>query len=349
MTARNPDRHLARARIGVVIQHLSGKESLELAQLADRAGFHSIWVPEIYQNPFVLAAQMGGCTGRARIGTGVAGAFIRSPFGTANAAADVHEATEGRFILGLGTGTPDFLTTLHSCDYARPLSRMREYLEVLRTAWTYLEAGRSGEYLGDHYTFRPPPYNPWGGRGFRSGSIPLYLAAIRPRMLSMAGEAAEGALGFLQPPKYLEEHVRPIVALGARKAGRHPADIDIATEVICSISADRAEAIRRARIHVGMYVAHVLGDAVVAYYGVQRDQEEVRTAIAQRGITALQDATSDRLVEIFSLTGLPAEVRSQAAAYGTEPLLILDTPYAPFIAEEEARDAFRNAVDTFTK
>jgi len=78
----------------------------ELARLADNAGFRSLWDYESYRNPFVLHALTATATKRIQLGTGIAQAFIRSPFEAANAAADIDELSQGRAILGLAYAPP---------------------------------------------------------------------------------------------------------------------------------------------------------------------------------------------------------------------------------------------------
>src|SRR6516165_4123336 len=70
----------------------------DLARLADEAGFRSLWITEAYRNPFVLHAVTSATTSRIGLGTGIAEAFIRSPFEAANAAADVDELSHGRAV-----------------------------------------------------------------------------------------------------------------------------------------------------------------------------------------------------------------------------------------------------------
>ena len=322
----------------------------DLARLADEAGFRSLWITEAYRNPFVLHAVTSATTSRIGLGTGIAEAFIRSPFEAANAAADVDELSHGRAILGIGPGGPDWLEAFHSTDAADALSRMSEFVDVVRMTWDYFSGGAPPgmAYAGKYYRFQAPPVNPWGPRKLARPRIPIYLSAMRPLMLQLAGAKADGTLGYLHTPEFSRDHVKPNLAKGARRAGRDPMSVDYACLIVCSVSRDRAEARHRARLQVGIYVAVAISDVVVNFHGCQADQAAIRTAIAEGGIGAIENATSDRLVRLFAIAGTPDEARQQATRYQESiPHLILHPPYAPPLSPDATEDAFRNIVSTF--
>ena len=320
----------------------------ELARLADDAGFRSLWDYESYRNPFVLHAVTASATSRIQLGTGIAQAFIRTPFEAANAAADVDELSGGRAILGIGPGGPDWLEAFHSTDAANAVARMSEYVDVVRMTWDYFSGEEEPSYAGKYYRFQPPPVNPWGPRELARPRIPVYLSAMRAPMLQLAGEKADGTLGYLHTPEFADDYVKLELANGARKAGRDLADVDYACLVVCSIARDRADAVHRARHQVGIYVAVAITDVLVNFHGCQADQAAIRAAIAKGGMRAVEDATSDRLVELFSSTGTPDEARTQMTRYEDSiPHVILHPPYAPPLSADATEDAFRNIVATF--
>src|ERR1700757_3898667 len=93
----------------------------DYARWADDAGFDSIWDWELYRNPFAMLCIAALNSKRATLATGLAGAFPRSPFEFANAAADVDELSGGRMTVGIGTGVPEFLAAFHSQNFEKPL------------------------------------------------------------------------------------------------------------------------------------------------------------------------------------------------------------------------------------
>jgi probable F420-dependent oxidoreductase len=320
----------------------------ELAQLADEAGFDSLWDYEFFRNPFVIHATCAARTTRIHHATGIATACSRSPFEMANAAADIDELTGGRTIVGLATGGQMWTDVFNGADVEHPLPRMTEYLECLRAIWKHLGDGEPFSVEGKYHSAASPFFNPWGVRDMVRPQIPVYLSVVRPLMLRLAGEVADGWLGYLTTPKYLREVVHPNITRGAERAGRTLADIDLAALVLCSVSEDRDEALRRARINVGNYICFPGANPMVEFNGV----EEVRNAVAEKllaeGPTAF-DLIPEDVVKTFAICGTPDEGREQLAEFdGLLDHVVLHTPYVPPLEQADSEDCFRNTVAAFT-
>ena len=322
----------------------------EFARLADEAGFDSLWDYEFYRNPFITHARCAATTSRIRLCTGIAAACSRSPNEMANAAADVDELSGGRMVLGLSTGGAHWAEFYNGSDVDHPLPRIREYVDVVRKIWHHHATGEAFEHAGRFYRASSPPMNPWGLRTLARARIPIYVAGLREGMVRMAGEVADGLLGFVNTPEYLRDKVLPVVAEGARRANRDPAEVDVTALVLCSVSDDRQAAMRRARINVGMYVAYPVADAAVQHMGLAADRDAVVKALMAEGPACLERVTSDALVRAFSIAGTPAEGREQLAAYqAVLPHVVLHTPYVPPIGQADSEDAFRSMVRTFAR
>jgi alkanesulfonate monooxygenase SsuD/methylene tetrahydromethanopterin reductase-like flavin-dependent oxidoreductase (luciferase family) len=320
----------------------------EFAQLADAAGFDSVWSWELYKNPFAMLCTSALATDRATLGTGLAAAFCRSPFEAANAAADVDELSGGRMLLGLGTGLPEAQHGYHSVDTTGWVGRMREYIRCIRLGWQYLGTGEVEPFEGRHYRFVPPAGDPWGLRELARPTIPIYLAAHGPMMMQLAGEIADGWIATLTSPKWVRERVRPELEKGARKTSRDPSEVGIAVEVVCSVHPDRELAYRRAKVHIGFYCMHPLIDAVVELHGLEAERDAVRAAVMQRGLAALPD-TPDALVDALAIAGTPEEARQKLAEWQEEiPHIVFHTPYVPPLTADESEDIYRNIVAAFT-
>lgn len=335
-------------KIGVTVPSRSGPLSAVpgRACAAEAAGFDSLWVYELYRDPFSMLGACATATETAALGTGIAAAFSRSPFELANAALDVDELSSGRMMLGLGTGAPEILHGFHSADATRPVARMTEYLRALRLSWQYLLTGEAEPFDGNYYRFIPPPMNVFGLRTAPRDHIPVALAAMRPKMLELVGRTADGWLGYLASRRFVEQRVIPSIEQGARKAGRDPSSVELAAEIICSVSPDPAVALRRARIQVGTYLAHPVSDPVVAIEGLEVQQQALRVALMTNGPAALE-TTDERLVDAFSITGTPQDAAQQLSAYDHLDHIILHAPYVPPLEAEDTDDAYRNILATF--
>jgi alkanesulfonate monooxygenase SsuD/methylene tetrahydromethanopterin reductase-like flavin-dependent oxidoreductase (luciferase family) len=180
-------------------------------------------------------------------------------------------------------------------------------------------------------------------------SIPIYLGAVGPKMLSLVGEKADGWIGYLATPELVRDHVRPKISQGATDAGRDPSEIDLMLELICVISEDAELAMQRARKQVGFYVSHPSSDSIVAYAGMTDEVDQLRMGLATEGVEALEKA-SDGLVHTFSITGTPDQARARLAEWeGVVDHLVFHTPYVPPFTAEEGEDCYRNIVNTFRR
>jgi alkanesulfonate monooxygenase SsuD/methylene tetrahydromethanopterin reductase-like flavin-dependent oxidoreductase (luciferase family) len=319
----------------------------ELAGLADEAGFDSIWDYEFFRNPFVIHGICALSTSRIQHATGIATTCSRSPFEMANAAADIDELTGGRTVVGLATGGQMWTDVFNGANVEHPLSRLREYIECLRATWKHLGDGEPFSIEGKYHSAASPPFNPWGVRDMVRPQIPVYLSVVRPRMIQLAGEIGDGMLGYMTTPGYLRETVLPNLELGAAKAGRAREDVDLAALVICSVSEDREEAMRRARINVGNYICFPGADPMVQANGI----EEVRNAVAEKLVTegpGAFDLIPEDVVKIFAICGTPDEGREQLRQFeGLLDHVVLHTPYVPPLAAADSEDCFRNTVAAF--
>lgn len=319
--------------------------------MAEDAGFDSVWDYEFYRNPLVIHGMTAQVTSTIPLGTGLVTSAGRSPFVMANAAADVDEASGGRLILGVSTGAAAFTDLMNGSDSSRPAARTREYVNLLRRIWDWTagEGIDDGETIGgEFYKFTAPAINPFGRRPLARRRIPIYTAALRQTMARLGGEISDGVIGFMLPTRYLREVYLPNVEEGARKAGRTLADVDVASETVCSVSSDRAEAYRRARLQVGIYISHPVCAPLAEYMGLAADREACVEAMAARGPMALAETVSDDLVEAFSITGTPDECRSKLEQYREcLPHVLLHPPYMPVLTAEESADAYNNIISTF--
>jgi alkanesulfonate monooxygenase SsuD/methylene tetrahydromethanopterin reductase-like flavin-dependent oxidoreductase (luciferase family) len=271
----------------------------------------------------------------------------RTPFEMANAAADLDELTGGRAIIGLATGGAGWTDVYNGADVAHPLPRMREYVELLRAHWKHLGDGEPFAYEGRFYRAASPAFNPWGVRQMVRPQIPVYLSVVRPRMLQLAGEIGDGVLGYLQTPRYVEEVVLPNLAIGAEKAGRDVDEIDVTALLLCSVSEDREEAMRRARINVGNYICFPGAEPMVQFNGIADERDAIVQRLMTEGPAAF-DAIPEEIVRLFAICGTPEEGRDQLAEYaGLLTHTVLHTPYVPPLGQADSEDCFRQTVAAF--
>jgi F420-dependent oxidoreductase-like protein len=164
-------------------------------------------------------------TERIQLGSGIIQIGTRTPVAIAQAAITLSNLSQGRFLLGLGASGPQVIEGLHGIPHARPLTRMRETVEVVRGAFT----GEKISYSGSTYQIPLP-----GGEGkpMRLSAkaehpIPIYLATLSPKMLTLTGEIADGWLGTSFVPEGAAEAYFSHLDEGLARSGRGRRDLDI--------------------------------------------------------------------------------------------------------------------------
>ncbi len=244
-------------RLGVNLGYWGGgdeADNIELATEADRLGYAVAWAAEAYGSdaPTVLS-WVGARTTRIDLGAAVMQIPARSPAMTAMTAATLDSLSGGRFRLGLGVSGPQVSEGWHGVRFASPLGRTREYTDIVRMA---LERQRV-QYDGEHFTL-PLPDGP--GKALRltvhpvRPRIPLYLAAVGPRNLELAGEIADGWLAVFFAPEHAGDQLEA-VARGRRTAGLTLEGFDVVPTVPVVLDDD----LDRAAAAVAPYAALYLG------------------------------------------------------------------------------------------
>ncbi len=192
---------------------------------AENLGVDVAWSAEAWgMDAIAPLAFLAARTSKLKLGTGILQISARAPSMTAMTAMTMAAISDDRFILGLGVSGPQVVEGLHGVSFAHPISRMRETIEIVRRAF----AGERLEFHGEHFSLPRP-----GGEGKAlrlaqpaNPNIPIYLATLGPRSLELTGEVADGWLGTSFTPEHAEAFF-DYIAIGAKRAGRSLADLDL--------------------------------------------------------------------------------------------------------------------------
>lgn len=215
------------------------RETLEFVLEAEKLGLDVCWVAEAWGSdaPSVLGF-LAARTERMLLGSGIIQLGTRTPVAIAQAALTLAEVSENRFFLGLGASGPQVMEGLHGVPFARPLARMRETVEIIRSAM----AGEKVAHSGSAFQIPLPGGE---GRPMRLSStpnpdIPIYLATMSPKLLELTGEIADGWLGTSFVPEGSAAYFTHLDA-GLAKAGRERKEIDICEGAEVAFAADEDE------------------------------------------------------------------------------------------------------------
>lgn len=217
------------------------------ARRAEALGYDALAVPEAVHDGLLAAGAALAATQRLRVATSVLVAFPRSPMAVAHAAWDLQQSSGGRFELGLGTQVRGNIVGRYSTPWAPPVPRMREYVLALRAIFACWEEGTPLAFEGEHYRFtRMQPFFSPGPLG--TAPIPIWLGAVGPGMLALAGEVADGLVTHPThaAPRNLVEDIRPRLAAGAARAGRGAEQLGLVASPLVATGRD-PDAAARAR------------------------------------------------------------------------------------------------------
>jgi F420-dependent oxidoreductase-like protein len=211
-------------RLGLNIGYSGGGIELpmQLVEEAERVGYDSVWTAEAYGSDAVVPlAWIGARTSRIRLGTSIMQMSARTPAMTAMTAMTLDALSGGRFILGIGPSGPQVVEGWHGVAYGKPLTRTREYVNILRQIF---EREAPTTFQGEHYQL---PYTGPGASGLgkplksilRSRpDIPIYTAAISPNGVACSAEVADGLIPvWMDPGKF--DLLLPALEKGFKKAG----------------------------------------------------------------------------------------------------------------------------------
>jgi F420-dependent oxidoreductase-like protein len=228
-------------------------DHLAMAQEADRLGYAVVWAAEAYgsDSPSILS-WIAGQTERIDLGSAVMQIPARSPATTAMTAATIDALSGGRFRLGLGVSGPQVSEGWHGVRFGKPLARTREYVDIVKLAI----ARKPVQYAGAHYTL-PLPDGP--GKALRLGfhppreHIPIYLAAVGPKNLELAGEIADGWLAVFFAPDGAADQMDALRA-GRARAGLDMAGFDVVPSVPVVVGDDPASCAELVRWYAALYI-----------------------------------------------------------------------------------------------
>jgi F420-dependent oxidoreductase-like protein len=214
-------------------------DAVSQASGAFHRGVRHVWLGQRFDvDALTLAAVIAHAVPGLGVGTAVVPINPRHPLLVASAAQTAQAAARGNFSLGIGLGGNELEQRAFGIPAGREVARLREYLTVLRSV---LGDG-AVDFQGQELTARPP-LSPvvGGGRPF-----PIYVAAMGPRALQVAGELADGTLPYLAGPHTIEDFIAPTIAQAAADAGRPPPRIIASVPVAVTKNPDlaRAEAAR---------------------------------------------------------------------------------------------------------
>ncbi|MGH8928690.1 MAG: LLM class flavin-dependent oxidoreductase [Acidimicrobiia bacterium] len=264
-----------------------------IATAAEAAGFSTLWVPDHYflRDSFVALALAAEKTNHIRLGTAVASPLLRHPALLASSFATLQELSQGRAVVGIGTGGSEFPSQL-GLPISQPLALVRESVEIIRALLigaAQME-GRVFSTAGASLSWQPGP-------------APVYLAARGPRMLELAGQIADGVITHGLAPSHLDfAHAR--IKAGSAAAGRPGKGCSLCLMFDFELDDDRDAAFERLRRRCLFMVGGSYAEELISLYGLDPEQvRPIRAAVSRGDYETAVELITPTMVEAFAVTG----------------------------------------------
>ena len=279
-----------------------------VAQAAELAGFSAVFVAEGHGDALALCHPVAAATRSARVGTAIANAALRPPVLAAKTAAQLDHASGGRFILGLGVANT-VMNARFGLESHPPLAMIAEYVAVVRAVLGGSPDGHEGRvYRTGMVPLDSPPV--------RAG-LPVYLAALGPQMLELAGRIADGVILNLMSPAQAGEAARAVRA-AAQAAGRDPASVEVTCVVHCCLADGGAQAgvgAAAARAVVPRYVLHPVVPRLFGELDGGPSLRGVREKVLAGDRAGAADLVPQQVADGFVAYGGPDECLARVAEY----------------------------------
>lgn len=284
------------------------------AQAFEAAGYSGIQTAETGHDPFLPLSLAALHTRNVELITGIAVAFARTPMVLAHTAHDINFASQGRFVLGLGSQIRAHITKRFSMPWSHPAARMREFILALRAIWATWYEKEPLQFNGKFYThtLMTPFFSP---ANLEYGPPRVFLAAVGPLMTEVAGEVADGMIVHpFTTETYLREVSLPALERGWAKSGKKREDFDISYPVFVVTGRDEAE-LDRAKVatkqQLAFYGSTPAYKPVLDSIGAGELQPELNAMSKQGRWTEMGSLFTDDIMSAFAIVAEPQDIANQ--------------------------------------
>ncbi len=255
------------------------KTAATFAKEAEAAGFGALYFTEGGRTAYLSCVAAGLATEKIQIGTAVALAFTRSPMVTAQIAWELADATEGRFILGLGTQVKAHIERRYGMEFVPPGPRMKDYVLAVQACFDAFsgkaELNYEGEFL--NLSLLTPQWSPGP---ISHSHQPIFLSAVLPYMCRLVGSVADGIhIHPFHSYEYVSEKVLPEIEAGAKAVGRSRDDITLEIHTMTATGDSKKEIkanLEHARTMIAFYGSTPAYAPVFAHHGYDDMTKKLR-------------------------------------------------------------------------
>jgi len=296
--------------------------------------FHpdTIWIPETWgMENFAMLSQVSQKT-TSKIGSSIINIYSRSPTLIAMGAATVDTISNGRLVLGLGTSSLPIIENFHGYQFENPVSRMKEYVEIIRLALSGKQINYQGELfkLNNFSLLIKPPRN----------DIPIYLAAVNKKMVELAWEIGDGVIFYLRPLSELKETIQK---MQAKK------EIDTTCQIITCVSNDSEKAINRGKKTLAFYISvGKIYREFLASNGFEKETDEIFQEFKKSEFENNHNLVPDSMIDALTICGTPDECLKKLKKFQDTGLNLPIIQFNPIDAVAESFDLLTSTFSEVT-
>ena len=289
----------SKLRVGIGFNaDLPVAEIVAHGRIAEMLGYDSFWMHEhSFGRDAVSYLQAASeSTSRIRIGVACLNPYTRHPLALAMTMQTLQESSNGRAILGLGTGFPMRLDLL-GIRHERPIAALRETIEICRAVWR----GDALTYEGENYSLK----NVKSLAGPVSKQIPIYIAGWKKKMLQLTGKIADGWVAKGGESTVSIRQIVGDIESAAKSAGRKLEDIEVCAYLLTLVEKSGDEALERARKDpFVVYMLSVQDDYLYEGTGIDPEKKKpIASNYFKGNLAEASKHVTDEMLESFTLVG----------------------------------------------
>lgn len=271
-----------------------------LAAWGEELGYRTAWLSEVAgPESMVTAAAVAAATSRLTVGVAVVPAYVRTPALLAMSAASVSQMLGGRtFRLGIGSSSEAIVDGWNGIDFERPLRRVRETVEAVRSGLDGPGSYQGASVRMDRFRLASPA----------DGPIEIYVGALGPKMLALAGRVGDGVCLNMMPPRVVPQQLEAVQP-------REGFGVMARIQVLITDDAPAARDLLRHNL-LGAYLAQPVYNSFLRWMGYVEEAEAIARGWAAKDRAAVYRAIHDGLIDDLAAIGTADQVRDRVDAYG---------------------------------
>jgi len=310
---------------------LTINQVLDCASYLSKFNPDTVWIPETWgMENFSMLSAVSQKIPSSKIGSSIINIYSRSPSLIAMGVATIDTISNGKLILGLGTSSLPIVQEFHGYHFKKPVSRMKEYVEIIRLILT----GKPINYDGNFFKLKNFSLLIKSPRT----SIPIYLAAVNQKMVELAWDIADGVIFYLRPISELQNTIKKM---------QNKKNIDVSCQIITCMSHDAEKAIECAKKTLSFYISvGKIYREFLARNGFQKETDEIFNEFNKSGLSKTHELVPNSMLESLTITGTPDDCLKKLKKFQDTGL---DLPIIQFNPIGDVNASFTLLTSTFSE